>query len=132
MPTTPTTPLRVTGVVRAASAPTLLVSLNRPALEEEALGVLGTLKRHVSGEMPPGAAIDQDTAQTMLAALRLALPELREDLESLVECNTPATPAWSANEPLPDDLDEEMRLTAEDKKAAHDAVLRAVALAEGR
>jgi hypothetical protein len=71
-------------------------------------------------------------APTMLATLRLALPELREDLESLVECNLPAARAWSANLPLPADMDPEAASMAGTKKAAHDAIVAAIALAEGR
>jgi hypothetical protein len=71
-------------------------------------------------------------APTMLAALRLALPELREDLESLVECNTPGAREWSAHLPLPADLDLEVLAVATDKRRALDAVLAAIAAAEGR
>lgn len=125
-----TTPLRVTGVQRAPSASLLIVTTNRPAAPEEAAGVHGTLKVHVNGDLPIGH-ITHETAQAMLRALRLALPELVEDLEALVESNTPNTPAWSSNQPLPPDLDEDVRLTASDKKAALDAVRAAILQAEG-
>jgi hypothetical protein len=71
-------------------------------------------------------------APDMLAALRLALPELREDLETLVECHTPGAPTWSADTPLPPDLDEDVLLTAQDKQRAYEAVKTAIARAEGR
>jgi hypothetical protein len=90
-----------------------------------------------SGTPDLGAALNEirelraQIAQ-MLIALRAALPELREDLESLVECNTVGTPAYAAHQPLPADLDREVLMCATDKKAAHDAVVAAIAAAEGR
>lgn len=77
-------------------------------------------------------AREADAARARLAALRLALPELREDLEALVESNTPWPREYLATQPLPADLDTEVLSIATAKKAAHDAVLAAMALAEGR
>lgn len=71
-------------------------------------------------------------APAMLAALRLALPELREDLEALVDSSIPLTRRWTADEPLPDDLDEDVVSMVTVKKAAYDAVVAAIAAAEGR
>ena len=82
-----------------------------------------------------GEAIARLIAATpdMLAALHLALPELRDDLESFVESCTIRTRAWSAEQPLPADFDDELsRASAEQKKAAFDAVSAAIARAEGR
>jgi hypothetical protein len=79
-----------------------------------------------------GMAEVADWGRAALAALRLALPELREDLEALVEGNTVGTPAYAAHQPLPADLDPEVLMCATDKKAAHDAVVAAISAAEGR
>jgi hypothetical protein len=79
---------------------------------------------------------DETLIAAMLAALRLAIVELREDLETLVECNSVkarrAGAAWSSETALPADLDDDVRHIAQIKKAALDAVKAAIARAEGR
>jgi hypothetical protein len=89
-------------------------------------------ENEVTGPAAQANAALITAAPTMLAALRLALPELREDLETLVECHTVGWPSWSANMPLPDNLSEDVQSIAADKKAAFDAVVAAIAAAEGR
>lgn len=72
-------------------------------------------------------------APDMLAALRLALPELAEDLIALVDGERIGGAAdWQPEEPLPADLDSDDMDLIRAKKAAYDAVLAAIKQAEGR
>jgi hypothetical protein len=82
---------------------------------------------------PVQPEISQEAARAMLAALRLALPELREALETLVESCPLSTTTWTADQPLRDDFyDASIRDMAQAKKAAYDAAIAAIAQAEGR
>lgn len=72
-------------------------------------------------------------APDLLAALRLALPELAEDLIALVNGERIGGAAdWQPEEPLPADLDSDGMDLIRAKKAAYDAVLAAIKQAEGR
>lgn len=72
-------------------------------------------------------------APDMLAALRVALPELAEDLISVVDSTTLLAFDWQPEEPLPSSFDDpESEAIARSKKAAYDAVVAAIAKAEGR
>jgi chromosome segregation ATPase len=109
---------------------------DRDAEMGQALAEVGAQRRRAEaaelGRATADARIEELTARidTLAEALRLALPELREDLEALVESNIVGEREYIASQPLPDDLDPEVLTIATDKKTAHDAVVAAIALAE--
>lgn len=91
-------------------------------------GQLGPSFAHIKANATLIAA-----APTMLAALRLALPELAEDLIALVDSTKVGGAGdWQPEEPLPADLWPEAPDMLRGKKAAYDAVLAAIKQAEGR
>jgi hypothetical protein len=88
---------------------------------------------HDCGDTAEADATLIAAAPTMLAALRLALPELAEDLFALVDGERIGGAAdWQPEEPLPADLDSDDMDLIRAKKAAYDAVLAAIKQAEGR
>jgi hypothetical protein len=135
MPDITDNPLDGRGAARAAVLPAAIWTARADWIDAED-GTIVAMKPPT--DLPTSAALWPSrrpviaAAPTMLAALRLALPELREDLETLVECGTVGAPDWSANTPLPANMDQEVRHIAETKKAAYDAVVAAIAAAEAR
>lgn len=107
-----------------------------PGADLDVSGVLGGRDDEyllVSGTCREADARLMAAAPTMLAALRLALPELAEDLIALVDGERVGGAAdWQPEEPLPADLDSDDMALIRAKKAAYDAVLAAIKQAEGR